>query len=130
MESIENMEAWLWTITRNTCLKYLRKRLSERKYLSYIKEFFEDVDATTPFSQLVSQQKGDTIKKLINQLSPRQREVYLLHRHEGFTYQEIAEKLGIGHETVKEHAAKALKHMREWLVMYTDLLILLLMLLP
>ncbi|MBK8953671.1 MAG: hypothetical protein IPM85_16985 [Chitinophagaceae bacterium] len=27
---------------------------------------------------------------------PRQREIYLLHRGDGLTYQQIAEKLGIG----------------------------------
>ena len=49
------------------------------------------------------------IDESIHQLSPRQKEVFLLHRYEKLTYQQIADQLGIGRESVKTHLQSALK---------------------
>jgi len=43
------------------------------------------------------------IDEAIDRLTERQKEVYLLHRHQRLTYKEIADRLGIGRETVKYH---------------------------
>jgi RNA polymerase sigma-70 factor (ECF subfamily) len=51
----------------------------------------------------------------INALSPRQREVFLLNRTEGYSFTQIAERLGITLSAVEKHAAKAVLFMTDWM---------------
>ena len=51
----------------------------------------------------------------INALSPRQREVFLLNRAEGYSFNAIAERLGIALSTVEKHAAKAMLLLTDWM---------------
>jgi len=55
------------------------------------------------------------IHRLIDQLTPSQRRVFLLSREEGLRQQEIAERLGLNVVTVKRHMVDALKAIRDGL---------------
>jgi RNA polymerase sigma-70 factor (ECF subfamily) len=55
------------------------------------------------------------INRLIDQLTPSQRRVFLLSREEGLRQQEIAERLGLNVVTVKRHMVDALKAIRNGL---------------
>jgi RNA polymerase sigma factor (sigma-70 family) len=48
-------------------------------------------------------------------LSPRQREVFLLNRVEGYTFAQIAERLTLSMSMVEKHAAKAVLFMTNWM---------------
>jgi RNA polymerase sigma factor (sigma-70 family) len=48
-------------------------------------------------------------------LSPRRREVFLLNRVEGYSFLQIAERLGITLSMVEKHAAKAVLFLTEWM---------------
>ena len=54
------------------------------------------------------------LDEAIDNLSTRQKEVYLLSRHERLTYQQIADKIGIGKESVKTHIELAIKNISEY----------------
>jgi DNA-directed RNA polymerase specialized sigma24 family protein len=51
----------------------------------------------------------------LNALSPRQREVFLMNRVEGFSFVQIAQKLGISLSSVEKHAAKAALQLTDWM---------------
>ena len=51
----------------------------------------------------------------LEQLPPKQREVFVLSRQQGLTYPEIAELQGLSVKTVEAHIARALKTMRSYL---------------
>ena len=55
----------------------------------------------------------ETIKKAIEKLPPKCREIFELNRFEGKRYKEIAEQLNISLKTVENQMGKALKVMRE-----------------
>jgi len=48
-------------------------------------------------------------------LSPRRREVFLLNRVEGYSFPQIAERLGITLSMVEKHAARAILFLTEWM---------------
>src|SRR5688572_24509661 len=48
-------------------------------------------------------------------LSPRRREVFLLNRVEGYSFPQIAQRLGITLSMVEKHAAKAVLFLTEWM---------------
>jgi RNA polymerase sigma factor (sigma-70 family) len=48
------------------------------------------------------------LRRALTKLDPRTREVFLLHRSEGLSYGEIAQRLGISAVAVERHIAHAL----------------------
>ena len=48
-------------------------------------------------------------------LSPRQREVFLLNRVEGYSFVQIAQQLRLSMSMVEKHAAKAILAMTNWM---------------
>lgn len=48
-------------------------------------------------------------------LSPRRREVFLLNRVEGYSFPQIAAKLGITLSMVEKHAARAIVFLADWM---------------
>jgi RNA polymerase sigma factor (sigma-70 family) len=48
-------------------------------------------------------------------LSPRQREVFLLNRVEGYTFAQISQQLKLSMSMVEKHAAKAVLAMTNWM---------------
>lgn len=119
LRTVQDAEAWMWTITKNQTLKLLRKESHHKSYVTYAKALFEE-ESDTPLNRLILRQKGEVIEEIIKSLPPRQEEVYRMTRHQGASYAEIADKLGIGIETVKEHMAKALKKIRAQLLLYRE----------
>jgi RNA polymerase sigma factor (sigma-70 family) len=55
------------------------------------------------------------MKAGLDRLSPRRREVFVLNRIEGYSFTQIAERLGITLSAVEKHAAKALLLVRDWM---------------
>jgi RNA polymerase sigma factor (sigma-70 family) len=51
----------------------------------------------------------------LHALSPRQREVFVLHRIEGYSFAQIAERLGITVSMAEKHAARALLSLGDWM---------------
>lgn len=124
LNEVENGIGWLWTITRNQAISILKRESRKESYITYAKEFFSS-EQETPLQQLELRQNRSLIDSIINDLSPRQQQVFRMSRYEGATYAQIGELLGISAETVKEHVAKALKAIRQGLSAYKNDLLLL-----
>lgn len=67
-----------------------------------------------PEEVLAAQQRLQRVRNALNTLSPRSREVFLLHRVEGYSHSQIAEQLGITLSTVEKHMAKAAIFFHTW----------------
>jgi RNA polymerase sigma-70 factor (ECF subfamily) len=69
----------------------------------------------TPDEVYASQQRLLLWKQGVAALSPRRREVFLLNRVEGYSFPQIAERLGITLSMVEKHAAKAVLFLTDWM---------------
>ncbi|EQB08019.1 sigma-70 family RNA polymerase sigma factor [Novosphingobium lindaniclasticum] len=63
---------------------------------------------------LIARQRLARVKEGLDRLSPRSREIFLMHRLDGLKYREIAEHLGISMSAVEKHVAKAMQSLSEW----------------
>lgn len=121
---ISNFKSYLFTISRNEALNAFRKTMREIKLLEDWERLQKQ--ATTGDAESNPQHLHlNLIDEAIELLSARQKEIYKLHRHERLTYQQIADKLGIGKETVKTHLENAVNAIKKHL---SSRLLLLLML--
>jgi RNA polymerase sigma-70 factor (family 1) len=111
METIQNKEAWCITATKNLSIDKLR---SKHRRLQPMKAGFDLHDhSATPCQAAVTHDVFDQVKKLMNELPEKQRDIMHLRDIEGMTYQEIAGTLGLPLDQVKVYLSRARKSVRE-----------------
>ncbi|MGH6781447.1 MAG: sigma-70 family RNA polymerase sigma factor, partial [Sphingomonadaceae bacterium] len=59
-------------------------------------------------------QRLERVRLGLAELSPRTRQIFLMHRIDGLKYREIADELGITMSAVEKHIAKAALFLAEW----------------
>lgn len=107
-----SFESYLFTITYNSAISLLRKRVHEKKYLEHVKSLQEVNNASELTDDLYFNELNNKLQSLLIELTPRQREIFLLSREEGLTHDEIAKKLGISVNTVKNHIVSVLSFLK------------------
>lgn len=63
---------------------------------------------------LASRVRLERVREGLSRLTPRTREIFLMHRLDELKYREIAERLGISQSAVEKHIAKAALFLTEW----------------
>ena len=107
-----SFESFLFTIAHNATVNLLKKRVTEQRYVEHVKSL-QHIDGTyeltdeTHYKELMYKFQG-----LLNELSPRQKEIFQLSREGGLSHKEIAEKLGISANTVKNHLVTTLSFLK------------------
>jgi RNA polymerase sigma-70 factor (ECF subfamily) len=104
-------QAYLFQAARNRSLNHVRHERVAKDGAPYAARP-ETVDATA-HSQVVEDEMKVAVKRAIDGLPDRCREVFELSRTSGLKYSEIATVLGISVKTVEAQMGKALRVLRE-----------------
>jgi RNA polymerase sigma-70 factor (ECF subfamily) len=107
----KNFKSWLFTIAKNTCFDFLRKK---RRNLILNAENLEIVADLTP-SLLEKMEKESLLEKLkkeIEKLPFKMKEVIDLHYNFGLNFREISEILGEPMNTVKSRHKRAISKLK------------------
>lgn len=110
-----NIRSFLYTITKNNCLNYLRNQKISMKHIENMKymemqfnyEALEKLGNYLQFEELRSK-----IEEAIAQLPAELVETFQLSRFEELSYKVIAEKQNISIKTVEARISKALRILR------------------
>jgi len=107
-----SLKTWLYRVTTNTSLNYVKKRSRKQKREST--ELIEDYhsyeaknNVERPEDNLHKQDNEGLIQQLLNHLNPDQRACIVLRNMEGLSYEEIAETLQININTVRTRLKRA-----------------------
>lgn len=103
--------AYLQRIARN--LIYDRSKRSEVRLARFHVPIGEGAEPAVPPRQTEGIEAEDLMRlyrQALDDLPPKTRNVFMLHRVEDLTYREIALRLGISVPTVQYHFARALAH--------------------
>jgi RNA polymerase sigma-70 factor (ECF subfamily) len=75
-----------------------------------------DVEDHAPLQDevIAARARLERVKQGLQHLTPRTREVFLMHRLQNLKYHEIASQLGISSSAVEKHISKALLFLTEW----------------
>ena len=109
----ETFREYLYTATRNTALNYLKQKqkqenLSERWAEQLRSELIEE----TPLDTMITKELQSELNSLINTLPEQCRHVFMMHRMDDMSYEEIAAQMDISVNTVKYHIKTALQKLR------------------
>jgi len=106
----KSFESYLFTITKNGILNTIRKSKSEQVYQNYVKLHPQKnvlLDDELDFNELEI-----AYKKVVDKLSPRRREIFILSRDQSLSNAEIAVKMNISLKTVENQMTSALSEIR------------------
>ena len=112
-----SFRSFLFTIAKNKFLNDLRNRLT---LLSY-DEYMAQLDVTeggenSTENEFNFNELNEQVLQSKNKLSNRQRMIFEMSKEEGLSNQEIALKLGISEQSVRNQLSSALKVLREELI--------------
>lgn len=120
-----NLQAWLFTVTRNKSLKIISQLKSRQNYDNFIKTRQLDVNykSLSEFdtSHLVFEELQAQIQAALEKLSPACRKVFEMSRFEDKKNREIAEELNLSIKTVEAQISKALRTLKADLKDYLPL---------
>lgn len=116
LTEIQNMDAFLHKVAYNKAIDFLRissrntslQKLVSREILSSARERGAD-------HRLQEKEYREIIRQAVHQLSPQRRLVFILSRVEGLTYDQIAERLNLSRNTVRNTLAETLRSIRSYL---------------
>ena len=108
-----SFESFLFTIAHHTTVNLLKKRAIEQKYVEYVKSLQNINESCELTDEIHYKELQQKLQGLLNELSPRQKEIFQLSREEGLSNTEIAKKLDISVQTVKNHLVTALYFLKK-----------------
>ena len=114
IHDVDNFDAWLYTLARNHLTDHYRKLATEKKYQQAVWHHMER-HSNVVLLDIYKKELEQEIESLLDTLSPRQKEIYILSRREGLSLEEIASHLRISPNTAKNHLVQALKVIRNGL---------------
>ena len=122
-----SFSAYLYTIVRNRILNQLRDLSNQDKLREQI--LSQAVNYTNETKDEIANDLRQFISRALQQLTPRQREIFQMSRERQMSHREIAEVLGISVNTVQESISISLRTLRTYLeknsIVGADLILLL-----
>jgi RNA polymerase sigma-70 factor (ECF subfamily) len=112
IDAYASFESFLFTIAYNTTISLLRKRTNEKKYLDHLKSLQQPVNSLNSIDEIHFNELNERVQSLLDELTPRQKEIFQLSREEGLSHEEIAKKLDISINTVKKHIVNTLAFLK------------------
>lgn len=112
INAYSSFDSYIFTISYNSAISLIRKKIHEKKYLEYLKHIQNEDTVSVLTDEIHFKELNRKIQSLLSELTPRQKEIFLLSREEGLTHEEIAKKLGISTNTVKNHMVAVLSFLR------------------
>jgi RNA polymerase sigma-70 factor (ECF subfamily) len=101
---------WVYRITVNSCIDFLRKRKDSLEIRDNLLE-----SESYPQEIIDEQDKKNAIKEAIEKLPKAQKNVFILRHYQGLKISQISKILGCSQSTVKTHLARAIDNLRKTL---------------
>ena len=121
MQPIEQVTAWLYRVARNRITDLFRKRRFETR----TRDMAQDADSDPPklIDLLPSNEAGpeaayargvllEELDAALGELPEDQRDVFVAHEIEGYSFKEIAIQTGVGVKTLISRKRYAVQHLR------------------
>lgn len=125
IDPAQSLKAWLFTIVRNSALTHIRKMLAEKRQMTVLSRDF--TFTTNVYNagedKLRSQDAMTVFTDATKFVPPKFVRCLMLHREEGLTYRQIAEREGVSVKAVEKRISITLKHLRSASYLHESLVI-------
>lgn len=109
--AIRNPRAFALRLAANVAYEW---RMTARNRFEHTDEAPElEDDRADPYRELLNDQEMQRLIHVLESLTPMQRAIVLLHRRDGYTYEQIAKTVGLSVQMVYKHLAKSIALCKE-----------------
>ncbi|PIE48201.1 MAG: hypothetical protein CSA42_00205 [Gammaproteobacteria bacterium] len=114
-DNLDSPAGYLWRTARNLFMEIIRRdKLRENKMVPQGEDMEKHISPLpNPEENITSKEETKFLVDLVESLPPRCRQVFIMHRFQGFSHKEISSQLGISRKTVENHMANALVFLRK-----------------
>jgi len=120
---VSSFRSYLFSSVKNACLNQKKHILIREKYKEQ-NELNLNRNSISPETEFQTSELDIKIRETIDKLPLKRREIFILSRYDGLKYKEIADKLNISIKTVENQMGSALKFLRQELIDYLILFLL------
>ena len=117
-----SFSSYLYKITRNQALNFMRKAAADQSLRDKLRHYFEQYDSQCE-DQIIYNDLFAIVQRAVALLPPRRRLIYEMSREQAMKDEEIAHRLRISKQTVKNQMVKALSFIRRYLKSHGEMTI-------
>lgn len=107
--SIREPRAYLTTVATRLMAQYFRRLALERAYLDALAALPEET-APSPETRMLVVEALTAVSRVLDGLSPRVRDIFLLSQLDGLSYAEIGTQFGMSVNAVQKSMIRAFQH--------------------
>jgi RNA polymerase sigma-70 factor (family 1) len=107
-----DLKSYLFAVTRHKIIDKIRKNVTREEYAIVIQSL-KSYDSYDPEKDIDAKEMKTVVELAIQKLPPRTKEIYMLSRNEHLSIAEIAKKLSLSDQTVKNQLSTAIKSLKE-----------------
>ncbi len=123
LKNVQHPSAYIHRIASNAAAHQFKKMQADRQILSMISDETEPVSDDNPLQKISAKELQAEIEKAISELPPGRQEIFRLSREAGLSRKQMAEKLNISENTVKNQLTSAVNALQEILKQRTGIII-------
>ena len=113
LTTVNNINSYIHRMAHNQAYSGFRRMAKETLILAEIRQEMKQETGVEGEERVRHQEVRNLIRTLVDQLTPQQKQVFLLSREEGLRQDAIADKMNISVHTVKNHLAAAMRFLRD-----------------
>ena len=114
LPGVENLENYLFIITRNLTLNHLKRKVTERSMHRVLQRSMEH-PADPTGTRIIESEYRRLLQEAIDALPTQQKQAFLMASEEALSYKQIAIRMELSMFTVKKHLELARKSVRTYL---------------
>ena len=107
LSRIDEPAAWLFRVAANTCFMYLRTQANHARIIHKLPVIENTGNNVIEYAD--KKELDSLLQNAVDNLPPRRQQIYRLRIEQGFSHQQIAEKMEISLQTVKNEMGIARK---------------------
>ncbi len=119
LSDISHPSSYLYTLSRNFVIDYLRKKVFSTENTDYLLNYFQ-CDQATPQENIEYKELNHLLDAAVDSLSGKVKEVFVLSRQKGLTHEQIAKELGLSTVTSKTYIVRALQLIRKYMETHAE----------
>ncbi len=108
----KSFKSFLFTIATNKAYDLMRKAQVDKRLHDALSSYI-DKESNQVEEYMLRKEHSEQLNHLLLQMPEQQRRVYQLAKIEGYSYDEIAQKIGVSRHTVNTHIKRANKFLKE-----------------
>ena len=109
----KSFRSYIFCIAENKACDYFRKSIRDQKLHGQIKSNCQQCEGVE--SEIIRKENSRTLHQAIDLLPPKRKQVFMLCKVQGKTYDEVSHQLGISSSTISDHIVKANSFLKQHL---------------